>query len=336
MDHRRKKMTTTAPRPSSTVHGPSCDLAVVIVNYDTRELLGHCLRALPAALGNLSAETWVVDNASPDGSAELVRERYPNVHLIASPHNGGYAYGNNLGLRAAGFGDSRDAERPGLEQSRASFRHAALLNPDTLPAPNSLAKLVAFLDESPSVGVCGPRLDRPDGSLDLACRRGTPTPLVAFYQLSGLARLFPRSRHFARYNLTYLPADQQTDVGTVVGACMVVRGQALRQAGLLDERFFMYGEDIDLCLRIRKLGWRVVYYPSVRLLHHKGGSTRKSSDRMIREFYRSKELFYDKHFAGDHPVLVSLSFRAAIRLGCVLALLRNAARPPERRAVGSA
>jgi N-acetylglucosaminyl-diphospho-decaprenol L-rhamnosyltransferase len=310
------------------LESPRRDLAVVIVNYNTREFLGPCLELLPAALGNLSAETWVVDNASTDCSAELVRERFANVHLIVSRRNGGYAYGNNLALRAAGFGVPIGAA--------PRFRHVALLNPDTEAPPGSLAQLVRFLDTNPAVGVCGPRVERPDGSLDRACRRGTPTPLVAFYQLSGLARLFPRSRHFARYNLTYLPEDRRAEVDAVVGACMLVRAEALRVVGLMDERFFMYGEDLDLCLRVRAAGWSVAYEPAVRLLHHKGGATRKSSERMIREFYRSMDLFHQKHFAGRTPLPMNVAVRAAVRLACWLALTRNAARPPERRGVGSA
>src|SRR5215210_6968740 len=215
------------------------DLAVVIVSYNTREFLAPCLQALPAAIAGLTAETWVVDNASPDGSADLVRAQFPDVCLIDSTHNGGYAYGNNLGLKAAGFPDVSSSAAP-------RFRHAALLNPDTIPPPGSLEQLVAFLDANPSVGICGPRVERPDGRLDRACRRGAPTPLVAFYQLTGLSKLFPRSRHFARYNLTFLPEDRQAEVDAVVGACMLIRGEALRQVGLMDEQFFMYGEDLAL------------------------------------------------------------------------------------------
>jgi GT2 family glycosyltransferase len=304
------------------------DLAIVIVSYNTREFLGPCLQALPAALEGLSATTWVVDNASPDGSAQLVREQFPEIRLIASQHNGGYAYGNNLGLRAAGFG------RP--DGQPADYRHVLLLNPDTVSLPGSLGALVRFLDSQATVGVCGPRVERPDGSLDRACRRSAPTPLVAFYQLTGLASLFPRNRHFARYNLTYLPDDEQAEVDSVVGACMLIRGEALQAIGLMDERFFMYGEDLDLCLRIRQAGWRVVYQPSVRVLHHKGRATRKSSNRMIREFYRSMELFHQKHFAAHTPALVNLGVQLAVRLGCAIALARNAARPSTRRSVGSA
>jgi N-acetylglucosaminyl-diphospho-decaprenol L-rhamnosyltransferase len=310
------------------------DLAVIIVSYNTREFLEPCLEALPAALGDLAAETWVVDNASSDGSVRLVRDHFPGVHLIASPRNGGYAHGNNLGLAAAGFGARVSSTAPRDPSGR--FRHALLLNPDTLPPPASLDKLVCFMDANPWIGVCGPRLERPNGRLDRACRRGAPTPLVAFYQLTGIARLFSRSRHFARYNLTYLPVDLQAEVDSVVGACMLIRGEALRTIGLMDERFFMYGEDLDLCLRIKARGWKIVYYPAVRVVHHKGRATRKFSQQMTREFYRSMGLFHRKHFAQSYPRVVNIGVQIAIRLACALALVRNALRPPRRRAVGSA
>jgi GT2 family glycosyltransferase len=160
--------------------------------------------------------------------------------------------------------------------------------------------------------------------------------LVSFYQMTGLARLFPRSRHFARYNMTYLPEDQQADVDAVVGACLLLRGAALDQVGLLDEQFFMYGEDLDLCLRVKSAGWRVVYYPKVSLVHHKGQATRKVSRRMIREFYRSMGLFHRKHFADLNPPIVNLAVRAAIGLGCSVALARDEKRAPNERRVGSA
>ena len=309
------------------------DLAVVVVNYESREFLAPCLEALPAALNGLSAETWVVDNASTDGSAALVREQFPSVRLIANSSNLGYGRANNQALEAAGFGLEGFASP---EAQEGGFRHALLLNPDTVPPPGSLKRLVELLDADPGIGVCGPRVVRPDGSLDRACRRGEPTPSVAFYQLSGLARLFPRSPRFARYNLTYLPEERQADVDAVVGACMLIRGAALRRVGLFDPRFFMYGEDLDLCLRIRRAGWRVVYAPSVSVLHHKGRSTRKATSQMTREFYRSMLLFHDKHFAPRSPALVNFGIHAAVHLGYLLALARQALQTPERRAVGSA
>ncbi|MBM3189304.1 MAG: glycosyltransferase, partial [Chloroflexi bacterium] len=168
------------------------DLGIVIVNYNTRELLGACLDSIRRSDGDVTYEVVVVDNGSTDRSAELVRSAYPWVWLIASERNGGYAYANNLGLKALGFGDGEgDARAP---------RYALLLNPDTVLPPEALATMAAYLDAHPDVGAVGPKLVRPDGSLDKACRRSFPSPLVSLYHFSGLDRLFPGSERLARYN----------------------------------------------------------------------------------------------------------------------------------------
>ncbi|MBI4504349.1 MAG: glycosyltransferase family 2 protein, partial [Chloroflexi bacterium] len=223
----------------------SPDLSVVVVTYNVRDLLEACLASFCASAGPLTVEVCVVDNASIDGSADLVRARFPQAALIGCATNRGYAYANNLALR------------------QARGRHVLLLNPDTVLPPKALRTLVGILDGDPTLGAVGPKLVRPDGSLDLACRRSFPTPEIALYRMLGLSHRFPRSRRFARYNLTYLDPDQPAEVDAVVGACMAIRGAALRQVGLLDERFFMYGEDLDLAYRLKQAGWRVRYDPSV-------------------------------------------------------------------------
>lgn len=187
------------------------------------------------------------------------------------------------------------------------------MNPDTLIPPGALAALVAALDAEPDVGVVGPKLVRPDGGLDLACRRSFPTPEVSFYRFSGLAKLFPRSRRFGRYNLTYLDPDQPADVDSVVGACMLVRGAAIDSVGLLDERFWMYGEDLDWALRIRQAGWRVAYRPHVVVQHVKRAAS-SGSRRANYEFQRAMWLFYQKHYAARTPRLVHLAVLAGLAL----------------------
>jgi GT2 family glycosyltransferase len=277
------------------------DLAVVIVNYNTADHLAACLGSLmDGGLRDTSAEVWVVDNASADSSAELVKRQFPNVRLIESQTNIGYASANNLALRAAGFEACGDGPNgPGQSSlSPKHARHVQLLNPDTIVPPGSLAKLIDCLEEADDIGVVGPKLIRPDGSLDLACRRSFPTPEVSLYRFSGLAKLFPRSRRFGRYNLTYLDPDVPVDVDSVVGACMLVRGEAIGRVGLLDERFWMYGEDLDWSLRIRKAGWRVVYRPQVTIEHAKRAASAGSS-RAHYEFQRAMWLFYKKHYADQ-------------------------------------
>jgi N-acetylglucosaminyl-diphospho-decaprenol L-rhamnosyltransferase len=263
----------------------SHDMLVVILNYNTRELLRACLASLREQRG-LAFATCVVDNASPDGSADMVATEFPEVALIRNPLNNGYAAGNNLGLRQFGFPDAPHA------------RHAMLLNPDTVVPPGALAKMLAFIDAHADVGIVGPRLLLPDGSLDKACRRSFPTPEVSFYRLTKLSKLFPKSKRFNSYNMEYLDERVQTDVDAVVGACMLLRGQAIQQAGLLDEQFFMYGEDLDWCLRVKQHGWRVVYYPDA-IVHHVKRAASKQSAKARYEFQRAMWLFYKKHYARN-------------------------------------
>lgn len=297
------------------------DLAIVIVNYNTRDPLRECLASIAGRRGDLALETWVVDNDSSDGSAEMVRAAFPEVHVIASPVNGGFAYANNLGLRAAGFGPAGDEARHSghalvdldVAQRTEPARYALLLNPDTILPPAALRDMVAYMDRRPEIGAAGPKLVRADGSLDLACRRSFPTPEVSFYRIVGLSKLFPKSRRFGRYNMTYVDPDRETEVDSVVGACMLVRRAAIQAAGLLDERFFMYGEDLDWALRIKEAGWKIYYNPDVTVFHHKRASS-SESERAQFEFYRAMYLFYDKHYAVDTPFWLHWLIVAGIAL----------------------
>jgi hypothetical protein len=293
----------------------SCDLGVVILNWNTRDLLRDCLRSVEASRG-VSMRVCVVDNASDDGSAEMVAVEFPQVLLIRSSRNDGYAAGNNLGLRALGFDRGR----------QAGPRHALLLNPDTVVPPDGVARLVAHLEAHPEVGVAGPKIVLPDGSLDLACRRSFPTPEVSFYRLTGLSKLFPKSRLFGRYNLTYLDPNQEAEVDSVVGACMLVRGDAVARAGLLDEKFFMYGEDIDWALEIRKAGWRARYFPDVTILHIKRAASRRSSKAQI-AFHEAMLYFYNKHYRGVTNPVVGGLVELGIRLNLALTRLKEWLRP---------
>ena len=263
------------------------DLGIVIVSYNTRELLRRCLETVYASVG-LTFQVCVVDNASPDGSAAMVAQDFPQALLIANPDNPGYPTANNQGLRLLGFeGDCA-----------AAPRYALLLNPDTEVPPDALAQVLTIMDARPEFGVLGPKLVRPDGSLDLACSRSFPSPEVSFYRMAGLSRLFPRSRRFGRYNLTYLDPDQEAEVDSVVGAFMLVRREAIARVGLLDDTFFMYGEDLDWAFRIKQAGWRVLYAPQVTVLHVKRAASRHSPRARI-EFWRAMEIFYRKHYEEE-------------------------------------
>ncbi|MEW5959442.1 MAG: glycosyltransferase family 2 protein [Chloroflexota bacterium] len=269
------------------------DLSIIIVNYNTRDMLRNCLNSIFHSQGKLTFEVYVVDNASTDGSSDMVRSEFPQVKLIASPVNGGFAYANNLGLRRSGFDNGGRLLPP-------PPRYALLLNPDTVLPSTALVDMVAFMDDQPEAGAAGPKLVLPDGSLDLACRRAFPTPAVSFYRMVGLARLFPGHRLFGRYNMTFADPDEQIEVDSVVGAFMMVRREAIAQTGLLDESYFMYGEDLDWAYQIKANGWKIYYHPAVTVTHVKRAASRHSPRARV-EFYRAMDIFYRKFYADSTP-----------------------------------
>ena len=246
----------------------------------------------------------------------MVGEEFPQVQLIESEINGGYAYANNLGLRAFGFATSAG------ESSESTPRYALLLNTDTLLPPSALQEMLYFMEAHPEAGVAGPRLVLADGSLDLACRRSFPSPEVSAYRMVGLSKLFPKSKRFGRYNLTYLDPDEVAEIDSVVGAFMLVRAEALRQVGLLDESFFMYGEDLDWAYRIKKVGWKVYYNPQVTVLHYKRAASRHSRKASY-EFYRAMRIFYRKHYAAATPFWLHWLVLGGIALQGTLAMLSS-------------
>lgn len=296
------------------------DLGIVILNYNTRDLLRDCLRSLEATRG-VETEIIVVDNASHDDSVAMVRSEFPNIRVIASETNGGYAYGNNLALREF-------LARPNPP------RALMLLNTDTVVPPDALKLLLEFLDAHPDAGIVGPKLTLRDGSLDLACRRSFPTPQVSFYRMLGLSKLFPKSKRFGRYNLTYLDENETTQVDSVVGAAMMMRTRALQQAGLLDETFFMYGEDLDLALRIKQSGWNAYYYPRAQIRHYKRESSKQSKKAQI-EFYRAMYIFYEKHYRATTPFYLDWVVRGGIALKGGLALAPEIFRARELKGASS-
>jgi N-acetylglucosaminyl-diphospho-decaprenol L-rhamnosyltransferase len=274
------------------------DLGIVILNWNTRDYLRRCLQTVLASQGEFTYRLVVVDNQSSDGSPEMVRAEFPNVELIVSPTNGGYSYGNNLGFRAMGYRGKSDAAS--LAAADAP-RYALLLNPDTEVPPGALDDMVKFMDSRPEVGVAGPKLVLVNGQLDMACRRGFPTPLVSFYRFSGLAKLFSKSPRFGRYNMTFADPDQELEVDSVVGAYMQIRREAIAAVGLLDETFFMYGEDLDWAYRIKKAGWIVVYHPQVVVKHVKKAASSQSKKAQF-EFWRAMLIFYRKHYRATTPL----------------------------------
>ena len=251
---------------------------MIVVNYNVREFLRQSLLSLRKAVAPLAAEIFVVDNASDDGSVEMIRREFPGVQLIVNRENAGFARANNQALR------------------QASGRFVVLLNPDTVVPEDTFTAIRAFFDKHPETGMVGCKVLNPDGTLQLACRRSFPTPWVAFTRLSGVSQLFPKSRWFGRYNLTYLPENETAEVEAISGSFMAVRAQALRQVGLLDERFFLYGEDLDWCFRMRAAGWKIHYFPGTQIIHFKGESAKQSDLDNLRLFYQAMGQFVRKHF----------------------------------------
>ncbi|MEM1359023.1 MAG: glycosyltransferase family 2 protein, partial [Bacteroidota bacterium] len=232
------------------------DLSVVIVNYNVRYFLEQALLSVERAVAGLRAEVWVVDNNSADGSVEMVRRRFPWVQLIANKGNPGFSVANNQAIR------------------RSKGKYVLLLNPDTVVEEDTFRKCFDYMETHPLVGGLGVRMIDGTGRFLPESKRGLPTPWVAFTKAFGLARLFPRSRRFNHYHLGYLPAEETNTVEVLAGAYMWMRREALDEVGLLDEAFFMYGEDIDLSYRILKGGYENHYFPETTIIHYKGESTK--------------------------------------------------------------
>lgn len=308
MDQREKTHSSGVALPPSDL-----DLAIVILNYNTVDLLRDCLRSVFAGDGSIRFHVCVVDNASTDGSVAMVETEFPAVHLIMNRVNRGFSTGNNDGLRWFGFGAGTGTDSAAGEPAAHLARYALLLNPDTLVPPVALGAMVRFMDERPQIGVAGPRLRRLDGTLDRACRRSFPTPQVSFYRMAGLSKLFPKSRRFNAYNMGFYAEDAVHPVDSVVGAFMMLRREAIAHVGLLDESFFMYGEDLDWAKRIKDAGWEVWYNGQVEITHVKEAASRQSSKSRI-DFHEASWIFYDKHYRQQTHWLLD----KAIMLGIVV------------------
>ena len=258
---------------------PATGLSVCIVNWNTRELLRACLESIAAQRGELQLQVIVVDNASGDGSAEMVREAFPWVELLANPDNRFYAAGNNQALRAA--------RMPRL----------LLLNSDIVVPPGALAALVQWMAGRPQAGAVAPRLVYPDGRLQRSCR-SFPSPDTVWWEVLGLSRLLPRSRTFGKYKMTWWDYGADRQVDQPMASALLLRKAALDQVGLFDEGFPMFFNDVDLCRRLVDRGWEVWYTPTVTMTHHHGGSTRLVRREMIAESGRSFRRYYEKHYRG--------------------------------------
>jgi GT2 family glycosyltransferase len=295
------------PLPITKVWLPlsSMDLSVIIVNYNVRHFLEQALLSVERAIADLEAEVWVVDNDSVDDSVAMVKDRFPWVKLIANHHNPGFSIANNQAIRAS------------------SGRYVLLLNPDTVVEEDTFRRCVDFMDDHPEAGGLGVRMIDGSGRFLPESKRGLPTPWVAFTKAFGLARLFPKSRKFNHYHLGYLSEGETHEVEVLAGAFMLMRREALDKVGLLDEDFFMYGEDIDLSYRLLKGGYKNYYFPETSIIHYKGESTKRGSLNYVRVFYQAMIIFARKHFAGSQARLLVWLMQLAIYVRASLTLLAN-------------
>ncbi|MBK8554279.1 MAG: glycosyltransferase [Lewinellaceae bacterium] len=280
-------------------------LSIVIVNYNVRHFLEQALLSVRKALEGIEGEVWVVDNNSVDDSVRMVREKFPEVHLIANEHNPGFAVANNQAIR----------------QSTGEF--VLLLNPDTLVEEDTFQKCLDFMDAHPEAGALGVRLIDGSGAYLPESKRGFPSPWVAFCKTTGLGSLFPKSERFNGYYMGHLDTAETHEVDVLAGCFMFMRRTALDKSGLLDEAFFMYGEDIDLSYRIVQAGYKNYYFPETQIIHYKGESTKKGSLNYVRVFYQAMIIFAQKHFQGKKAGLFIAMLRAAIWLRAGLTLARN-------------
>lgn len=253
------------------------ELSAVIVSYNVRDYLRQALLSFLRAAEGISHEITVVDNASTDGSAEMVMGEFSSVKLIISGTNEGYAAACNRGIRAS------------------SGDFVLILNPDTVVAPDALTHAMAFMHGNPDAGAAGARMTDGSGRFLPESKRGFPSPMTSLFKLSGLGRLFPRSPLFNAYYLGHLPENEACRADILTGAFMLIRREALDAAGLFDTAFFMYGEDIDMSWRIRKAGWFNYYLPDVHIVHYKGSSPFDDRESRVRNFYGAMKIFAVKH-----------------------------------------
>ncbi|WP_042243612.1 glycosyltransferase family 2 protein [Paenibacillus sp. FSL R5-0912] len=271
-----------------------------------------CLRSVYDSETRYSYEIILIDNNSHDDSVEMISKEFPDVLLIANSENVGFAKGNNQGMEAS------------------SGRYVLLLNSDTVVRKDTLETMVAFMDSRPDLGASGCKVILPDGSLDKACKRGFPTPSASFYYAFGFSKLFPDRPRFNGYQLGYLDPDDSYPVDCLVGAFMLLRRETIEQVGGLDETFFMYGEDLDWCYRIKAAGWGIYYYPQTSIVHLKGGSARRRPFKIVYEFHRAMILFHKKHYSKRYNSMINGAVYAGVGVKFTLSLLHNALIAPRK------
>jgi GT2 family glycosyltransferase len=281
------------------------DISIVIVNYNVKHFLEQCLHSVFKSVKAINSEVFVVDNNSVDGSCQMVREKFPQVKLIENKFNAGFSKANNQAIK------------------QAIGRYILLLNPDTFVQEDTLKKCIDFCDAKTDIGGLGVKMIDGKGEFLPESKRALPTPLVAFYKIFGLSALFPKSKTFGKYHLGYLDKDKNHEVEVLAGAFMMLRKSVLDTIGLLDETFFMYGEDIDLSYRIIKAGFKNFYFSDTAIIHYKGESTKKGSINYVMVFYKAMIIFAQKHFTKKRANLYSILIHFAIYFRAALGIIRR-------------
>ncbi|EKD57856.1 MAG: WsbD [uncultured bacterium] len=291
------------------------DLSIIIVSFNTKELLKSCLNSVIGSSKEFQTEIFVVDNNSSDNTAAMIKKDYPQIKLIANKKNLGFSKANNQALKLA------------------KGKYVLILNPDTKLAPDTISEMIKFMEKDPKIAVSTCRVELPNGQIDRDCRRHFPTPWRAFCHFSKLAKLFPHSKLFNQYYFGYLSPATEHEIDSCVGAFMMVRQSIVKKVGLFDEDFFFYGEDLDWCWRFKDAGYKIMYTPRTKIIHYKGAAsgmkqtsqhlTKASIDskkRALTESVRAMEIFYKKHYLLKYPffinwlVLISLKILLRIRI----------------------
>ena len=281
---------------------PAYQLSVIIVNYNVEHFLNQCLDSVKRASKNVNVEVIIVDNNSVDGSLKMLEASYPEFTLIANKDNAGFSKANNQAIRIA------------------KGEYVLLLNPDTVVSEDTFEKVVAFMNEHPTAGGLGVHMIDGRGHFLPESKRGLPTPAVAFYKIFGLSKIFPKSKRFGQYHLGHISETETAKIDVLSGAFMLMRKSALDKVGLLDEDYFMYGEDIDLSYRIQLGGYDNYYFHDTSIIHYKGESTKKSSVNYVFIFYKAMVIFAEKHFSGKNAWLLSFLINLAIYLRAFMAV----------------
>ena len=281
------------------------DLSIIIVNYNVKFFLEHCLYSVRKSLSGIQGEVIIIDNNSVDGSVQLLKEKFPEYTLIENSENAGFSRANNQGIKIS------------------KGKYVLLLNPDTVVQEDTFSKCLSFMEANPDAGALGVKMIDGKGRFLPESKRALPKPATAFYKIFGLSRLFPKSRKFGKYNLGYLSPDETNEIEILPGAFMFIRKAALDKTGLLDESFFMYGEDIDLSYRIIQKGYKNYYFPKTTIIHYKGESTKKGSLNYVKMFYKAMLIFARKHFSKRKAWIFSLIIKLAIYFRAGLSIMKR-------------